>query len=154
MTDTKTDPLDHLAQQAEASLSDPPMGQGTTDLDASYQQDPPGLSNEQALGGALAAGREAFCAFTKLKSPRTTLNDDAVHQLAALWGPVLSKHGINLSQYIGDYALEFAAVVGSFTIAGAVRAGVLAELAARKAEAAPKDTTLDTVPAAHASAEQ
>lgn len=128
-------------------MTEPPLGQGVTDLDTTATQEPQGLTNEQALGGALAAGREAFCAFTKLQSPRATLDDEAVQKLAALWGPVLSKHGIDLGRYIGDYAMEFAAVIGSFSIAGAVRAGVLAELAERKAKA--KASTPDD-PDAHA----
>lgn len=129
-----TDPLDQLAAQAEASLSNPPLGQGVTDLDTAGPQDPPALTNEQALGGALAAGREAFCAFTRLQSPRTTLDDKAVQTLAELWGPVLTKYGINVGALVEDYALELAAVIGSFGIAAAVRSGVMAEIADRKAK--------------------
>lgn len=150
MTDatTKPDPLDALAAQAGASMATPPLGEGVTDLDAAggHAEDaPPPMTNEQALAGALAAGREAFCVFTKLQSPRATLTDDKVQQLAGLWGPVLSKHGIDLGRYLGDYALEVAAVIGTFGIAAAVRAGVQAEMAERKraAEALPAADSAD-----------
>ena len=57
---------------------------------------------------------------------------------------MLDKHGINLAQYLGDYALEFAAVIGSITIVAELRAAVTAELAAR----APVD--IQATPAAPA----
>lgn len=129
--DKKPDGLDSLASQA-ASLTNPPLGQGTTDLDTTVppgQQTTPALTNAQALCGAIAAAREAFCFYTKLQSPRVVLVDEQVQNLAALWAPVLDKHGINLSKYMGDYALEMTAIVGTLTIASSLRIAVSAELA-------------------------
>lgn len=93
-------------------------------------------TNEQLLAGALSAGRETFCLFTKFESPRVTLNDDVAKQLGNLWGPVLTKHGIDLNRYMGDYALEIAAAFGTFQIAAAVRSGVVAEMREREAKLA------------------
>lgn len=141
MTDTTTkttDPLDQLANQAQASLTEPPLGEGMTDLDTVGEPAKPEVSNAQALSAALAAGREAFCLFTQLESPRQTLSDDTVQQLAGLWAPVLEKHNINVGRYLGDYAAEIAAVMGTLTIALTVRAGVKAEIAARAPEQAEK----------------
>src|SRR4051812_9696732 len=58
-------------------------------------------TNAQLFAGAIAAGREAFCAFTRFESPRKTLSDEAVQRLGEVWGPVLDKHGINLHSYLG-----------------------------------------------------
>lgn len=99
--------------------------------------EPEALTAAQIIGGALAAGREVFCMVTKMDSPRKTLDDDTAQRIGALWGPVLDKHGIDLGKYIGDYALEAAAVIGTITIAASVRRGVLDEMAAmdRKTDA-------------------
>ena len=132
---TTADPLDGLANEA-ATAAAPALGDGVTDLDAAHVAEQPAkLSNEQALIGGLSAARDVFCAFTKLESPKTTLGDEPVQQLAKLWAPVLSKHGIELGSYLGDYALEIAAVIGTFAIAAAVRSGVNAELKAMKQNA-------------------
>jgi hypothetical protein len=130
------DPLDLLAAQAEqdeatSSSSEPGAAPGA---------EPQAVTNAQAVAGALAAGREAFCFFTKLESPRRVLTDDRVGQLAALAAPVLAKHGIELGQYLGDYAAELALAVAAFSVVVELRAAVNAEIASK----APK---ADTVPA-------
>lgn len=135
MNDTTTpkpppDPLDALAAQAESlnASEEPQPGQA---------QPIPPLTNAQAVAGAIGAGREAFCFFTKLKSPRAVLDDATVGQLGELWGPVLDKHGINLSAYLGDYALEIAAAIGTFAIAAQLRTAVQAEIKAQTVDAEP-----------------
>lgn len=126
------DPLDALAAQAE-----------TLNASEDQQQQPgqaepiPKLTNAQAIAGAVGAGREAFCFFTKLKSPRAVLDDATVGQLGELWGPVLDKHGINLGEYLGDYALEIAAAIGTFAIAAQLRTAVNAEIKAQTVDAEP-----------------
>jgi hypothetical protein len=101
----------------------------------------PGLTNAQVFAGAIAAGREVFCLVTKLQSPKIVLTDDRTTQIGALWGPVLDKHGIQLGDYLGDYALEIAAVIGTIGIAAELRTAVSAELASRK-----PDTTEQAAP--------
>lgn len=125
-----TDPLDLLAAQAES------MG-ASQDAEAQpgEAQPIPPLSNAQAIAVAIGAGREAFCFFTKLKSPRTVLDDATVGQLGELWGPVLDKHGINLGDYLGDYALEIAAAIGTFSIAAALRTAINAEIKSQTIDA-------------------
>lgn len=148
-TATTTPPsgLDNLAAEAQASMAEPPLGQGTTDLDAAYAGEAPPISNQQAIASALAAGREAFCLFTKLQSPQQTLDDATCDQLGAVWSKVLDKRGIQLSKYMGDYAAEIAAAFATFAVARAVHGGVQAELAARRksetAEPPAADTTAD-----------
>lgn len=97
------------------------------------------MTNAQAMAGAIAAGREAFCFFTKLESPRRVLDDDRVGQLAALADPVLTKHGIELGKYLGDYGPEIALAVGVFAVVTELRAAVAAEVKAK----APKDKEPD-----------
>lgn len=97
------------------------------------------ISNAQAFAGAIGAAREAFCFFTKLESPRVVLTDEKVGQLGMLWGPVLDKHGINLQDVMGDYVLEFTAVMGTISIVGELRAAVQAELATRAAKTKPAE---------------
>lgn len=129
------DELDNLASAAAASMTPPPLGEGPTDLDvaaAAGQGPAPAISNADAIKGALHAAREVFCMFTKLESPRATLGDESIDQLGKLWGAVCDKRQINLAGYLGDYAAEIAAAVASISIAATVRAGVIAELAARK----------------------
>lgn len=126
-TKPDTDPLDAMAEQAGA----PVEGQSAPLDDVSTT---PAISNAQILAGAIAAGRDAFCAFTKLQSPRTILTDDRVQTVGDLWGPVCDKHGWNLGKYLGDYAVEFTAIVGTIGIVAEIRAAVRAELAALKAE--------------------
>lgn len=145
MNDTTTpkpppDPLDALAAQAESlnASEEPQPGQA---------QPIPPLTNAQAVAGAIGAGREAFCFFTKLKSPRAVLNDATVTQLGDLWGPVLDKHGINLSAYLGDYALHFTAAIGTFAIAAQLRAAVQAEIKAQTVDAEPATETTSDEPA-------
>lgn len=143
---TKPTELDNLASQAAATVT-PPLGEGVTELDAAAaagQGPAPAITNAQAIQGALVAARDVFCLFTKLESPRQTLTDAAVQQLSELWGAVCDKRQINLAGYLGDYAAEIAAGIATLSIAMSVRAGVVAELAARK-PAEPLAT--DTAPA-------
>ena len=143
--DVKNDPLDHLAAQAE-TLAAPTDGQGQGAPGEAGQAEPLGMSNAQAVAGALAAGREAFCFFTKLQSPRAVLSDQRIGELAALAEPVLAKHGIDLGQYLGDYAAELALVLAVVSVSSELRAAALAEIAAKektKPEAKPAEPVLD-----------
>ncbi len=123
-TTTQKEPVDDLADREFTAIG------GSTGQD---QTDAPGdapapLSNAQILAGAIAAGREVFCAVTKLKSPKTHLDDDTAKHLGELWGPVLEKHGWNLNEVMGNYAMEVAAIIGTVTIGASVRAAVIAEM--------------------------
>lgn len=124
------DPLEALAAQA-AGLEASQDAQAAPD-DA---QAIPSLSNAQAIAGAIGAGREAFCFFTKLTSPRRVLDDATVSGLGELWAPVLDKHGIRLGEYLGDYALEIAAVLGTVAIAAQLRTAAAAEIKAQTVDA-------------------
>lgn len=130
MTTTENKALEALAAEAENlhadAGQDQPQGQG--------QDQPQALTNAQILGGAIAAARSVFCAVTKLESPARIIDDSAAQRLGAAWGPVLDKHGINLGDTMGAYALEFAAIVVTLEIGMQVRAAVAAELAARNAK--------------------
>jgi len=119
-----------------------PIGGTTEPTDENAPgEEPAPPSSAQILAGAIAAGREVFCIVTRLESPKKTLSDDTAKALGGMWGPVLEKHGIDLNRYMGDYAMEISAVIGTLTIGAAVRAGVLAEIASRKPAAPPADIT-------------
>jgi len=138
-------PLDQLASQAEAMATpSDPQGQGAAE-DAG-QAEPQGMTNAQAVAGALAAGREAFCFFTKLQSPRVVLNDGRIGELANLAEPVLAKHGIDLGKYLGDYAPELALLVAVIAVGSELRTAALNEIAAKEKtqpEAKPAEPVLD-----------
>ena len=123
--------LEALAEQAETIGADLEAGEGLEGAAPAA----PLITNAQAFAGAMGAAREAFCFFTKLESPRVVLTDDKVSQLGALWGPVLDKHGINLGDVMGDYALEFTAVIGTISVVGELRQAVTLEIAARSIKA-------------------
>ena len=112
-----------------------PIDGDTVEPQADAAPEPEALTAAQIIGGALAAGREVFCLVTKMDSPRKTLDDDTAQRIGALWGPVLDKHGIDLGKYLGDYALEAAAIIGTVTIAASVRRGVMDEMAAMDKQA-------------------
>lgn len=136
-------PLDALAFQAEQEQVRDAGAPGEPGTMGEEGTEPIGITNAQAFAGALAAGREAFCFFTKLESPRRVLDDDRVGQLAALADPVLTKHGIQLGRYLGDYGAELALAVALFGVVTELRAAVNAEIASK----APKETPgpLETV---------
>lgn len=135
MTDTKKPTtLDALAMQGD-QLDQKAEADARQDNGQEAQPEaaaPP--SNAQVIAGALALGREVFCAVSKLQSPKVHLNDEAVQQLGAVWGPVCEKHGWNLHEAMGDWGLEIAALVVTAQIGLALRAAVVEELAARNAK--------------------
>lgn len=133
---TPQDPADSLADRTFTPLNDEATAKDPA-LSAPAAPEKP--SSAQIISGAVAAGREVFCLVAKLQSPKVHLDDATAQQLGALWGPVLDKHGIDLGQYLGDYALEIAAVIGTVTIGAGVRSAVLAEIAAKDAAARPGD---------------
>ena len=141
----ESNPLDQLAAQAEnLGASSESQGQGAA-ADAG-QAEPQGMTNAQAVAGALAAGREAFCFFTKLQSPRVVLNDGRIGELANLAEPVLAKHGIDLGKYLGDYAPELALLVAVIAVGSELRTAALNEIAAKEKtqpEAKPAEPVLD-----------
>lgn len=122
---TQKEPIDALEQRTFTPID------GGDSLEHGADAGPPepeALTAAQIIAGAIAAGREVFCLVTKMESPRRTLDDANAKAIGALWGPVLDKHGIDLAKYIGDYGLEFTALMGTFAIAAGVRKGVLAEM--------------------------
>lgn len=127
--------LEALAFEAEAMRST--AGQDGP-AQASQEQEPQGLTNAQILGGAIAAARSVFCAVTKLESPARVIDDATAQRLGAAWGPVLDKHGINLGDTMGAYALEFTAAIVTFEVVMQVRTAVAAELAAKAAKQEPE----------------
>lgn len=127
--------LDALAGEAAALDAGPAPEPGTAVAVAQQgQAEPPKLTNEQIIAGALSAGREIFCVVTKTKSPKATLTDEVTKQLGDVWGPVATKYGLDLSETMGQYALEFAAVTSTLAVIMHVRAAYQDEL---------KDRTVD-----------
>jgi len=127
--------LENLAAQADAQALN--HQQEAAPGAAPEAPEPAGPTNAQILAGAIAAGREVFCVVTKLEAPRHGLSDEHAAQLGALWAPVLEKHGIDMGKYLGDYALELAAAMGTFTIVVNLRKMVLYEIAMKERAAKP-----------------
>lgn len=134
-----TTDFNKMAAEAEAALGAGAAAEGVGGEPISAVPAVPEVTNAQTLAAAIGAAREAFCMFTKLQSPRVVLDDAQVQQLGALWGPVLDKHGINVAGVMGDYALEFTAIVGTVGVVMALRGAVQTEMAQRKAEAKPAE---------------
>jgi hypothetical protein len=111
-----------------AGGGDPPPGAGPEPAP------PPKPTNAQMLAVAIQLGRDVFCDYTKFNSPRVTLADDNVVVLGDTWGAVLDKHNIDLNAYLGNFAVEMAAIMATLKIGAAVRMGVLHEMAQRDAE--------------------
>jgi hypothetical protein len=128
--------IEDLARKAEKLDQ---TGDGTEAFtDASGDEDQrPKVTNATLIAGALEMAREGFCFATKLESPRKTFTTDQATQLGDLWGAVCDARGINLQEYMGAVTLELAAAAATFQIAQSVRAGVVAELAQRRAAAPP-----------------
>lgn len=128
-TSATVDPLDALA--TEAAAADLPAAQGQGAAPAAPEGPPP-MTNAQALAAALGLGRDGFCKWTGLESPQRVLTDEKVQEVAALWDPVLTKYGVNVGDYLGPYALEITAVIGTAVIAFELRQAVRAEIAAKQ----------------------
>lgn len=130
-----TEKLDDLANREFTAIGGTPGAPDVGQDGVPGEGDPTPLTAAQIIGGALAAGREVFCLVTKLDSPKRVLTDDRAQHLGALWGPVCEKHGIDLAKYLGDYALEVGALVGSFAVVMELRAAVTAEIVAKRGKA-------------------
>lgn len=124
---TAAPPPDHLE-----TLEFTAIGQEAQDQQQQQEAQPAALSNAEIISGAIQVGRDVFCTFTDLSSPKDTLNDSRAASLGEAWGKVCDKRGYNLQGYLGDYMLEIAAAMATFAIAREVRAGVMAELKARE----------------------
>jgi hypothetical protein len=97
-----------------------------------------GPTNAQLLASALELGRDAFCAFTDLDSPRAIMTAARLDVICDAWAKVLDKRGISLSSYVSDWGAEIAAVVVTVPMVLELRRAVGAEVAARQpAEAKP-----------------
>lgn len=139
-----TTDFDKMAADAEAALGAGAAGGTEPGTEKVVAEPIPSLTNAQAIEGAVIMAREAFCGMTKLKSPRAALPNEGARQLGELWGPVCDKHGINLAEWIGDYVLEFSAIMATVAILTQVRAAVQAEIAAMKAaEKKPEPAAAD-----------
>lgn len=132
MTTPENKALEALALEAESIQSEQQDQTGAPGQDQGQDQ-PQALTNAQVLGGAIAAARSVFCMVTKLESPARILDDATAQRLGAAWGPVLDKHGINLGDTMGAYALEFTAAIVTFEVVMQLRAAVGAEIAAKEA---------------------
>lgn len=93
---------------------------------------PPTLTNTQCLMMAGQIVRDTLCAVAKVESPKLTLTDDTLQAVAAAVAPVLDKYGIDLGQMGGNYAVEIRAVMVTVPVILACRAGLRAELAAKR----------------------
>lgn len=131
---TETQQVDDLADRQFTPIGSDAPAQDSEQAD--QQAAPERLTNAQIVTGTLTAVRDVFCIITKLESPKQNLDAAAVQKLGELWGPVLDKHGIDLGQYMGDYALEIAAAIGTMTIGARLRAAVVAEMIAKRPQAA------------------
>lgn len=136
MTTTSTTPPDDLQSRVFTAIGGP-------DATETPDAPPPPLTSAQIIAGAIAAGREVFCAVTQFQSPRRLLDDATAAHLGELWGPVLEKHHIDLGKYLGDFGVEIAAVLGTAGIVMALRKAVMQEARDRDQR---QDTTAKNEP--------
>lgn len=142
--------LDTLALQADQIDSEAQQDAQQPGQEQEPQPEAPQApTNAQVIAGALAMGREVFCAVSKLKSPKIHLNDEAVQQLGAVWGPVCDKHGWDMNAAMGDWGIEIAAIVVTAQIGLTLRAAVVEEIAARNAKPVQAETVGEGEPVSH-----
>lgn len=102
-------------------------------------------TNAQILAGALSAGREGFCIFTGLQSPRATMSDAKCREVGELWGAWCDRRGVDLAAKMGNHGDTLAAAMATFMLAIAVYQAAHLELATRKPVEVKKETS--TAPA-------
>ena len=109
--------------------------------------EPPRLSNEQIIGGAVAMVRDTFCAFTGMHSPMRVVTPEKVAALAGAWAAVCDERGINLQDYMGQYGTLFAAIGVTAMVGMQLNVAVRQEMAAMDAakKTAPVDATATPV---------
>lgn len=135
------DPLDALASQATIEQAG---------ADAASGGQPPGgevvateLSNTQCLMMAFEIMRETLCSFAKVTSPKTTMANEVMQPVADSVGAVLEKYGISLSAVGGDYMMEIKAAISTVPVLLSIRAGIQAEIAAKKREPDPPSNVIN-----------
>lgn len=132
MTD-KINGLEALASKADQLQSmDQEQPQGGEGQGAPEALQPVAATNAEIIAGSLQALREVLAMVVGLKSLQVTMADDKTQELGRLWGAVADKRGYDLNRFMGDYATEVAAVVGTVVIGKVVLTAANAELAAQR----------------------
>lgn len=121
--------LEALAMEGARMESNDPNGQPEPG-----EAQPSKMTNAQIIGGAIAAGRTIFCAFTKLESPKRLLDDLTAQNLGEAWGPVCDKYGFDLGETLGGYMVEIGALILTAQVFFTLRTAVMEEMAAREAK--------------------
>jgi hypothetical protein len=98
---------------------------------------PPALPNRDAIRFGLETFRTLVCLLLKVESPKETLGDEQVRQIAEAVAPVADKYGVNLAGVFGAYAQEIAAIAVTAPILWGAWKALDAELRTKR-EARPK----------------
>lgn len=129
------DDLASLAAGLEGPAATAPGGSPTAPGALQAQRQ----TNAQLIASALGAGRDGFCAFTELQSPRATMSDAKCREVGELWGAWCDRRGIDLAAKMGEHGDTLAASLATFMLGAAVVQAVRMELATRKpVDAKPK----------------
>ena len=150
---TKTDPLESLAQQADALP--PPLGEGMTEADVSERQaqelQQVEQGNAELLAGMFQLARDTVTQLADVHSIQRTLPNEATLHLGAMWGNVLDGYGIKLSAYMGQHGALIMAAIATMVMGKNVLRGYREEMAAKRAAASaaeqPPSAPLTEVPA-------
>ena len=126
---------DLVGQAAQIDESNDQAGAPGASSSSPGEPAAPALTNAQCLLMAAQLVRETVCTMAKVESPRRSANDETLAPLAEAWAAVLDKHGINLGQHMGEYALELRAAGMTAAVFVQVRAELRAELEAAQAKA-------------------
>lgn len=126
------DPLDALANQATTEQAGADAASGG--LSPGGEVVATDLTNAQCLMMAFEIMRETLCSFAKVTSPKTTMANEIMLPVADSVGAVLDKYGVSLSGVAGDFMTELKAAIATVPVLLSIRAGIQAEIAAKKRE--------------------
>ena len=122
-----SDGLDALA------LAGDQLGADQAEAGPQPQPGPPPISpNVGAIALALTAFRELASRMLEVESPKHTLNDDAIGQVAGVLAPLCDKYGWNLD--MAEWGPEVAAALVAGPILWHMGAQLNLELKAKKAK--------------------
>ena len=129
--------------QAEAAALDADAAAAQADPDQANpaQAVDPAVANKGVIVFLLTGFRELSCAILRVESPRRTLADPQIDQVATVLVPVCAKYGLDLSRWAGDWQLELAAIMTAGPILWTAYRELDEELRVRRARPIDANTT-------------
>lgn len=142
--DDPADPQWRRLQAEAAALDADAAAQANPDAPDQAQAVDPAIANKGVIVFLLTGFRELSCAILRVESPRRTLADPQIDQVATVLVPVCAKYGLDLSRWAGDWQVELAAIMTAGPILWTAYRELDEELRVRRAR--PIDASNTTEP--------